>query len=305
MGQGCVSNCRGCDRKEGGTDRFTEINLKPVIYEDNEEPEDLYDDVQPSLKVSRKSKEKYEDRETPIEDMKPVSSFGDHDYLGAVRKDNELEGGEEIKNFQSASFRKSSEDILHDQTPLREGEKDLEKKSQKSEGGNFLGFGFGDQNDSEEEKQSESAHFNIAPSGSENMPENPEEASQNDIEKKESSSGMQPLPHFYVEPPSKTKNVITRDKKPPFQYRTGAVYEGEWLGQVRDGYGIQTWPDGAKYEGYWVNNKAAGFGKFKHADGDLYEGEWFDDKANGEGVYISASGSRYEGAWKEDLQGTL
>jgi hypothetical protein len=70
---------------------------------------------------------------------------------------------------------------------------------------------------------------------------------------------------------------------------------------MRQGPGIQVWPDGAKYEGEWKLNKANGKGKFWHADGDVYEGDWEDDKANGYGVYIHVNGARYEGYWKHDL----
>ena len=45
-------------------------------------------------------------------------------------------------------------------------------------------------------------------------------------------------------------------------------------GNLRNGFGVQTWPDGAKYEGEWVNGKAHGKGKFTHVDGDIYEGDW-------------------------------
>ena len=31
------------------------------------------------------------------------------------------------------------------------------------------------------------------------------------------------------------------EKRPPFKFNTGAVYEGEWRGNHREGYGIQTW----------------------------------------------------------------
>jgi len=41
---------------------------------------------------------------------------------------------------------------------------------------------------------------------------------------------------------------------------------------MRDGTGVQIWPDGAKFEGEWKENRAHGYGKFTHADGDLYEG---------------------------------
>ena len=43
---------------------------------------------------------------------------------------------------------------------------------------------------------------------------------------------------------------------------------------MRDGYGVQTWPDSSRYEGEWVEDKANGKGKLIHADGDIYEGEW-------------------------------
>ena len=52
------------------------------------------------------------------------------------------------------------------------------------------------------------------------------------------------------------------------------MYDGEWKGNMRDGVGIQTWPDGAKYEGEWKENKAHGKGKFWHVDGDIFEGAY-------------------------------
>ena len=45
------------------------------------------------------------------------------------------------------------------------------------------------------------------------------------------------------------------------------------MNNMRDGYGLQIWPDGAKYIGFWVQNKAHGQGKFDHVDGDVYDGE--------------------------------
>ena len=36
-----------------------------------------------------------------------------------------------------------------------------------------------------------------------------------------------------------------RSKKGPYKFKTGAIYEGEWLNGKREGYGVQTWPDGA------------------------------------------------------------
>ena len=41
---------------------------------------------------------------------------------------------------------------------------------------------------------------------------------------------------------------------------------------MRDGYGIQKWPNNAIYEGQWSKNRANGNGTFRHFDGDVFEG---------------------------------
>jgi hypothetical protein len=41
--------------------------------------------------------------------------------------------------------------------------------------------------------------------------------------------------------------------------------------------------DGDHYEGQWVDDKAEGFGIYTHVDGTIYEGQWKDDKQDGEG----------------------
>lgn len=42
---------------------------------------------------------------------------------------------------------------------------------------------------------------------------------------------------------------LPREKRPPVTLKDGATYDGEWRGNYKDGWGIQTWPEGAKYEG--------------------------------------------------------
>jgi hypothetical protein len=32
---------------------------------------------------------------------------------------------------------------------------------------------------------------------------------------------------------------------------SGAIYTGKWLNGMKDGFGMQRWPDGSKYEGEW------------------------------------------------------
>jgi hypothetical protein len=40
----------------------------------------------------------------------------------------------------------------------------------------------------------------------------------------------------------------------------GDVYEGSWLDDKADGYGIYVHNDGAKYLGYWKQDKQHGYG---------------------------------------------
>lgn len=39
----------------------------------------------------------------------------------------------------------------------------------------------------------------------------------------------------------------TIEARPPYTFKNGVVYNGHWKGNIREGYGLQTWPDGAKY----------------------------------------------------------
>ena len=78
----------------------------------------------------------------------------------------------------------------------------------------------------------------------------------------------------------------------------GTLYTGQFSQQnpdVREGFGVQIWPDGSKYIGQWHLGKASGFGRFILADGDAYQGEWVGDKAHGIGTYMYSDGARYEG----------
>ena len=90
------------------------------------------------------------------------------------------------------------------------------------------------------------------------------------------------------------KNLIFEDK---------TVYFGEYNNEkkIKEGRGIQIWPNGSKYFGYFQNNMQNIKGKMEHADGDIYEGEWLNDRANGKGKYTH-KGITYEGNWKNDKQ---
>jgi len=61
-----------------------------------------------------------------------------------------------------------------------------------------------------------------------------------------------------------------------------------------------TWPDGRCYEGDYVDDKKQGYGVFKWPDGRVYEGAWFNGKQHGRGTYqASVRGEKKEGEWKE------
>lgn len=42
-----------------------------------------------------------------------------------------------------------------------------------------------------------------------------------------------------------------RESLRPMTLPSGAIYTGQWLNGMKDGYGHQVWPDGSKYEGEW------------------------------------------------------
>jgi len=47
---------------------------------------------------------------------------------------------------------------------------------------------------------------------------------------------------------------MDKEKRPAFTFKSGAVYEGDWIGDRREGAGVQKWPDGARYEGFFFKN---------------------------------------------------
>jgi hypothetical protein len=92
-------------------------------------------------------------------------------------------------------------------------------------------------------------------------------------------------------------------EKGPFMLDNQTAYKGQWSkAGLRQGRGLQIWPDGSKYIGYWNEDKADKYGRLIHADGGLYEGAWCDDEAHGLGKYLNIDGSEYQGDWRHDMQ---
>jgi hypothetical protein len=100
-------------------------------------------------------------------------------------------------------------------------------------------------------------------------------------------------------------------------YADGILYDGEWIENDRDGYGILISPFGFKfvkkyfdmglrnfeqrYEGYFKFDKLHGKGTLYLPKGEKYEGEWQNNKMNGKGVLTFFNNDKYEGNFKNDL----
>jgi len=86
-------------------------------------------------------------------------------------------------------------------------------------------------------------------------------------------------------------------------FQSGAVYDGEWLRDMRHGLGKQEWVDGTEYIGEWVRGRAHGKGRLSHHDGDVYTGEWINGRAHGLGIFEFQNGAAvFCGEFKGDLR---
>ncbi len=79
-----------------------------------------------------------------------------------------------------------------------------------------------------------------------------------------------------------------------FQIGT-AMYTGELLGGIPQGYGTMVYATQDSYEGYWELGQPHGFGIFTWASGDFYSGEFRQGERTGTGAYYWANGDIYEG----------
>ena len=59
-------------------------------------------------------------------------------------------------------------------------------------------------------------------------------------------------------------------------YISGERYDGEYVREKRDGFGINVYPDGSCYKGEWKNDKKHGAGVFVHPGGIEEQQQWND-----------------------------
>ncbi|CAK87208.1 unnamed protein product (macronuclear) [Paramecium tetraurelia] len=81
-------------------------------------------------------------------------------------------------------------------------------------------------------------------------------------------------------------------------YQNGSIYVGTWVNDLRDGHGRMILDNNDNYTGFWKQGKYHGFGTLISSD-NFYEGHWEDGEKNGQGLEIKANKSKYEGTFKK------
>jgi len=99
---------------------------------------------------------------------------------------------------------------------------------------------------------------------------------------------------------SATPQQVAGEQRKPCQmeYHDGSRYEGECLGNKRDGGGVYYWKSGDIYKGDWVQDRQEGSGMLQHKNGDVYTGSFKNNQKHGMGAMKWASGARYQGSYK-------
>jgi hypothetical protein len=82
------------------------------------------------------------------------------------------------------------------------------------------------------------------------------------------------------------------------KFKDGAIYKGWWDRGSMQGRGIYEYL-GSIYEGDFVGNIREGAGTYWYADGTVYRGDWKSGKSHGRGELITPNRDRYIGEWKD------
>lgn len=77
------------------------------------------------------------------------------------------------------------------------------------------------------------------------------------------------------------------------------IYEGYFIANKKNGYGIEIYSDDSRYEGMFKNDEKCGLGTYYWSDGSYIQGEWKKNELNGYGIYMFKDGKYYKGKWKE------
>ena len=66
----------------------------------------------------------------------------------------------------------------------------------------------------------------------------------------------------------------------------GVKFNGHWVNDTQDGFGIETWDDGCEYKGNYKDGMKKGKGEYSWPDGSKYIGNWENNNQDGHGIYI-------------------
>jgi len=78
----------------------------------------------------------------------------------------------------------------------------------------------------------------------------------------------------------------------------GSVFEGQFRGRDRHGWGKFTWSTGGSYDGQFDSNDMHGEGTYTWSDGSTYTGQWQQNSMGPRGIMQWTDGRRYEGQFK-------
>jgi hypothetical protein len=70
------------------------------------------------------------------------------------------------------------------------------------------------------------------------------------------------------------------------KYSDGHIYEGQYVNDLREGFGIYYFKNNDKYHGQFVSNKRNGFGVYNYSDGTVYTGFWENNVKHGYGTLV-------------------
>ncbi|XP_015955669.1 uncharacterized protein LOC107480059 [Arachis duranensis] len=75
-------------------------------------------------------------------------------------------------------------------------------------------------------------------------------------------------------------------------------YEGDWVDEKYEGFGVKTWTRGSRYKGQFKMGLRHGCRVYKFYTGNVYAGEWLSRQSHGCGVHTCDDGSKYVGEYK-------
>jgi hypothetical protein len=97
--------------------------------------------------------------------------------------------------------------------------------------------------------------------------------------------------------PLTADDILTSQSK---TYLNGEIYDGQFKGIFKHGYGMLKYPDNSVYKGPFKDDQRDGKGTMIYANGDKYDGEWKNDVREGEGILKYGNGEIYKGEFLDD-----